>query len=296
MKRKTETHFTLLVVPEGRRQIHSWRLPFWSLKLLVFLLVFVLTLAGGLGYLSMRLAARVKSLQELEVVNLQQAQEIARLKAETQALKDAVNEVSQLEARVRAMLGLERSRPALSSRSSYLPLRPREQAQNLAEVESSLQGLRAEVPRVAAQLRELNRQVEEQLAYLEAKPTRWPVEGEITSPFGYRTSPTNRWREEFHDGLDIAASFGTPVRAAGAGRVVFAGWMGVYGLTVIIEHGYGYRTFYGHNSALLVSEGDRVSKGQAIAKVGSTGRSTGPHLHFRLEIQGRPVDPLTLLE
>ncbi|MBE3580134.1 MAG: peptidoglycan DD-metalloendopeptidase family protein [Thermoanaerobacteraceae bacterium] len=296
MKYKSETHFTLLVVPEGRRQIHSWRLPFWSLRLLGVLLVSVLTLAGALGYLSIRLAARVKSLQQLEVVNLQQAREIARLKEETQALEEAVSEVTQLEAQVRERLGLDRARPGLSSRGSYLPFRPREQARNLAEVESSLQNLRAEVPQAAARLRELNRQVEEHLAYLEAKPTQWPVRGEITSPFGYRTSPTNRWREEFHDGLDIGASFGTPVRAAGAGTVVFAGWMGVYGRTVIIDHGYGYRTFYGHNSSLLVREGDRVKKGQVIAAVGNTGRSTGPHVHFRLEVQGRPVDPLTLLE
>lgn len=296
MKGNTDTHFTLLVVPEGRRKVRGWRLPFWSVKLLGFILAFILILVGVLGYLSVHLAARAKELQELEVVNRQQAREIARLKAEVQALEEAINEVIGLEALVRERLGLELSRPALSSRASYIPLRPREQAQNLAELEASLRNLRAEVPRVAARLRELDRRVEEHLAFLEAKPTMWPVKGEITSSFGYRTSPTNRWRQEFHDGVDIAASFGTPVRAAGGGTVVFAGWMGVYGRAIIIDHGYGYRTFYGHNSSLLVKEGERVTKGQVIARVGSTGRSTGPHLHFRLEIQGQPVDPLTLLE
>lgn len=295
MKRKSEKYFTLLLVPEGRQSTRCWRLSFWSVRLLAGLLVLILALAMGLGYLSFRLASRVKNLHELEAINLKQAREIARLKAEAQALEDKINEVNQLDARVREMLGLERPRTSYSSRGSYVPVRPREQGQNLAEVETSFQGLREEIPRVTTRLKELNQYVEEHLAYLKAKPTLWPVEGDVTSQFGYRTSPTNRWRKEFHDGLDIAAPAGTPVRAAGAGRVVYAGWVGVYGLSVIIDHGYGYRTFYGHNSSLLVREGEKVAKGQAIAKVGSTGRSTGPHVHFRIEVDGQPVDPLQFL-
>ncbi len=116
----------------------------------------------------------------------------------------------------------------------------------------------------------------------------WPLSGQITSGYGWRATGRNR---EFHSGLDIAAPAGTPILAADSGVVVFAGWNGGYGLTLVIDHGDGLSTLYGHNSTNLVKEGSRVNKGQAIARVGSTGRSTGPHLHFEVRVNGEPVNP-----
>lgn len=116
----------------------------------------------------------------------------------------------------------------------------------------------------------------------------WPARGRLTSRFGWR-----RWRH--HDGIDIAAPYGTPVTAARDGVVVFAGWYHAYGKAIIVDHGSGLQTLYGHNSKLLVRSGQRVAKGELIAKVGSTGRSTGPHLHFEVRINGRPVNPIKYL-
>jgi len=116
----------------------------------------------------------------------------------------------------------------------------------------------------------------------------WPLAGQITSGYGWRA--TGRYRE-FHAGLDIAAPAGTPILAADSGVVVFSGWNGGYGLTLVIEHGGGRSTLYGHNSTNLVKVGERVDKGQVIARVGSTGRSTGPHLHFEVRVNGEPVNP-----
>lgn len=116
----------------------------------------------------------------------------------------------------------------------------------------------------------------------------WPLSGQITSGYGWRA--TGRYRE-FHNGLDIAAPAGTPILAADSGVVVFAGWNGGYGLTLVIDHGGGLSTLYGHNSTNLVKVGSRVDKGQVIARVGSTGRSTGPHLHFEVRVNGEPVNP-----
>ncbi|WP_217634931.1 M23 family metallopeptidase [Micromonospora pattaloongensis] len=99
-----------------------------------------------------------------------------------------------------------------------------------------------------------------------------------------------RWGRQ-HEGIDIAAAAGTPVRAAAGGVVRKASWYGDYGNTVIIDHGGGVSTLYAHNSALSVRPGQRVEAGQEIAAVGSTGDSTGPHLHFEVEVEGRPVDP-----
>lgn len=117
---------------------------------------------------------------------------------------------------------------------------------------------------------------------------QWPVLGRISSEYGLR------WGRN-HRGLDIAADQGKPIRAAMAGTVEFAGTRGTYGKLVILEHPNGMSTYYAHTSELLVQEGEYVRRGQQIAKVGSTGRSTGPHLHFEIRREGEPVDPETML-
>lgn len=122
----------------------------------------------------------------------------------------------------------------------------------------------------------------------------WPVSGPITSPFGYREHPIFG-RQILHSGIDIGVDEGTPVAAADSGVVVEADWLGGYGNAVIIDHGNGLSTVYGHNSSLTVSAGQIVSKGQIIAYSGSTGNSTGPHVHFEVRSGGEPVDPMGYL-
>lgn len=112
----------------------------------------------------------------------------------------------------------------------------------------------------------------------------WPTRGKVTSPFGYRG-------KHYHEGLDIGVHVGTPVYAADTGIVTFAGRRSGYGNLVIIDHGNGFTTRYAHLSSYLVSKGDRVKKGEVIAKSGNTGRSTGPHLHFEIRVKGAPKNP-----
>lgn len=123
----------------------------------------------------------------------------------------------------------------------------------------------------------------------------WPVHGTITSPFGWRQNPFGGG-PEFHQGLDIAASTGTTVTAAASGTVISAGWYGGYGNYILIDHGGGMSTGYGHLSQIFVASGQTVQKGQAIGAVGSTGASTGPHLHFEVRMHGKPVDPAAYLK
>lgn len=125
---------------------------------------------------------------------------------------------------------------------------------------------------------------------LAATPSIWPSTGWVTSGFGTRVSPFTG-RRQFHAGLDIAADFGTEIVAPAAGRVTFVGTKGALGRTVVIDHGYGLRTTYGHAAELFVKGGQRVERGSRIASIGSTGRSTGPHLHYGIEVHGRAVDP-----
>ncbi|MEE3452010.1 murein hydrolase activator EnvC family protein [Dialister sp.] len=122
----------------------------------------------------------------------------------------------------------------------------------------------------------------------------WPCSGPITSPFGYRTHPIFG-TTIFHAGIDIGVDYGTPIHAADSGVVVYSGWISGYGNAVIIDHGGGVSTLYGHNQSLAVSEGQSVSKGSVIAYAGSTGNSTGPHCHFEVDINGSPVNPMGYL-
>jgi murein DD-endopeptidase MepM/ murein hydrolase activator NlpD len=116
----------------------------------------------------------------------------------------------------------------------------------------------------------------------------WPVSGPVTSPFGMR------WGR-MHEGIDIGVGYGTPIHAAASGRVVYSGWMDGYGNLVAIDHGRGLSTAYGHQSRIVVSNGQTVSQGQVIGYVGCTGHCFGPHLHFEVRINGNPVDPMGYL-
>jgi len=122
----------------------------------------------------------------------------------------------------------------------------------------------------------------------------WPVHGRISSRYGMRLHPVYR-RRMMHTGLDIAAPHGTSIRAALQGRVTFVGWKGGYGKTVVIEHPNGYETLYGHCSTILVKRGQTVKKGERVAKVGSTGVSTGPHVHFEVKKAGKRANPESVL-
>jgi murein DD-endopeptidase MepM/ murein hydrolase activator NlpD len=123
----------------------------------------------------------------------------------------------------------------------------------------------------------------------------WPVQGPITSPFGYRTDPVTG-ATAFHAGIDIGASCGTPIKAAGTGTVLTAGWnSGGYGNMTLINNGGGLSTLYGHQSSIIVTAGQSVTQGQVIGYVGSTGKSTGCHLHFEVRVNGNPVDPMGYL-
>ena len=125
-------------------------------------------------------------------------------------------------------------------------------------------------------------------------PTIWPVKGWVSSPFGFRSSPFSG-RRVFHEGLDIAARYGLDIHATAKGIVVYAGDKAGYGKIVTIDHGYGYMTRYSHNSRITVKVGDKVNKGDVIAKVGSTGRSTGPHCHYEVLVNGIPVNPMKFI-
>ncbi len=139
--------------------------------------------------------------------------------------------------------------------------------------------------------RELKNILETKRSVLASTPTIWPVKGLVTAGYGYRLSPFTGQRE-MHEGLDIAAPYGTPIHSTADGVVSFVGGLGSFGNVVFINHRHGFTTFYAHLSSSRVKEGQTVTRGQVIATVGTTGRTTGPHVHYEVQVNGATVNPV----
>jgi murein DD-endopeptidase MepM/ murein hydrolase activator NlpD len=161
---------------------------------------------------------------------------------------------------------------------------------NLSALPGKLTSLETEASRQEQSLRELQEYFDDQRSLLASTPSIWPTRGWVTSDFGTRIDPYTAERK-MHQGLDIASPHGQPVYSPSDGTVVFAGTEAGYGNVLVIDHGYGVKTRYGHLAELFVKSGERVSRGAKVAAVGNTGRSTGPHLHYEVRVNGIPENP-----
>ncbi|KAA0258554.1 M23 family peptidase [Deferribacter autotrophicus] len=176
----------------------------------------------------------------------------------------------------------------------YSAVAERKETEFFNDLNNILLSLSSEIEKKQNSLSELINFLEEQRLMMLSTPSVWPVRGWISSKFGYRLSPFTGKRV-FHEGIDIAARYGAPVRATAKGIVIYAGYKPGYGKLVTIDHGFGYVTRYAHNSKILVKVGQRVEKGDIIAKVGSSGHSTGPHVHYEVLVNGIPVNPIEFI-
>ncbi|MHB8876743.1 MAG: M23 family metallopeptidase [Myxococcaceae bacterium] len=163
-------------------------------------------------------------------------------------------------------------------------------SENPKALSSRLDKLSAEATRQEQSLQELQAYFQDQKSLLASTPSTWPVRGWVTSDFGQRLDPYTADRV-MHAGLDIAAPHGKDVMAPSDGTVVFAGLEGGYGNVLVIDHGYGIKTRYGHLASIKVKAGDKVKRGQLVAAIGNTGRSTGPHLHYEVRVNGLQQNP-----
>jgi murein DD-endopeptidase MepM/ murein hydrolase activator NlpD len=161
---------------------------------------------------------------------------------------------------------------------------------NLSALPGKISSLETEAARQEQSLRELQEYFDDQRSLLASTPSIWPARGWVTSDFGTRIDPYTAERK-MHQGLDIATPHGQPVYTPSDGTVVFSGTEGGYGKVLVIDHGYGVKTRYGHLAEIFVRTGDRVARGDKVAAVGNTGRSTGPHLHYEVRVNGIPENP-----
>lgn len=290
---------TFMFIPESKSTVKSFRTPTWFPGFVIISTTLLIITSGicfyALSELKLQYNDSKREIAELTAINTYQRIEIENLQRSCEEVHNQLAENSRLLDEVKKAVGINPSpeeviEVKLVSSENDLGSNP-DMSLKIASIEADFASL---TDKIEAQKKIINDSldpIKKQLAYLMAKPSIKPVTATISAGFGYRKNPFTSRGSEFHKGVDFAASYGTTVSATGDGIVSFAGWNAGYGRMVIISHGYGLSTLYAHNSKLLVKQGDKVKKGQAIAKVGNTGRSTGTHLHYEVKLNGKNVNP-----
>jgi murein DD-endopeptidase MepM/ murein hydrolase activator NlpD len=293
--------YTIMILPDETAKVRKYRVP----KPLVRGVIAVLAvLALGLGFLVadyLGVKNMVSELEKLRMETRQQRQQLVTFAKSIDDLQGEMGRLRQFDMKLRVMadldgvvypeqiMGIGGENP-----EPFNPLEAELSFQDQALIDGMTKGLERLKTESSIQERsfqELVEYLEDQKSLLASTPSIWPVKGWITSGFGYRTSPFTG-RREMHKGLDVATRTGTPIISPADGIVVFAGREGGFGNTLLVDHGYGIVTRYGHCSSLDVKLGEKIKRGDIIAKVGNTGRSTGPHLHYEVAVNGVAVNPM----
>ncbi|MDR2368513.1 MAG: M23 family metallopeptidase [Deltaproteobacteria bacterium] len=316
---------------DGVPSVKSFSASVWRLTVLVFLAVLVFGSMAIYSLYSWLSFGGVKNQgMELEILKSQNAgkdmqllaigERLVHMDRKLEGLREREKNLDLLTQEYNRLLGLPESAsleklwPALTSTVAWtwggregqggLPGATAEPAQKWRNPAEAIKGIHADLDRlernsagVDLALSELTSALEGSGALLSATPVKLPVvKARMTSGFGYRASPFGKG-SDMHQGLDLAGPVGTPVFSPAAGVVLTADWSGNgYGLMITMDHGFGLVTRYAHLSEVLVEAGQTVKRGDKIAKVGNTGRSTGPHLHFETILGGVPVDPMVFIK
>jgi len=285
----SDKRFTILVIPEGSHQVRRFGVRLVVLKrIAAAAVVLALGLAGLItDYVLTNLDQN--ELERLQVENLSQREELHRLVVKLEDLRQEIVVLAQNDAKVRVMAKL--SAPKSDSMVGVGgPATQEDVNREFSVIQQRIDEVRRQIDLRRESQEEIQGILNDQRSLLAAKPGGWPVKGWLTSSFGMRRDPFNG-RRKMHEGLDIAARTGTAVTATADGIVSSVKTEPGYGKVVILDHGYGYRTIYGHNSRYYVKVGQRVRRGERIAAVGNTGRSTGSHVHYEIRLNGVPVNP-----
>lgn len=316
--------YTILIVPEKTSHVRKWILPSWLLRGTAVCLAFLILLAGAMVFDYWYVMSQIGENRQLKVENRRLRQQVQIFQNKITTVENTMDRVKSFATRLKVIMHVEDQTPNLQGKLpdantnttnanlTNTSVTPSQVITPPSDPKASIQGeldpekmeLQKEYSVLENRIEDLNTEAfhtEELLqdeyevlydkkSFLAALPTRQPAPGYFTSGFGVRTSPYGD-RVKMHEGLDIANRIGTVVRAPASGEVTFANSKSGYGLTLILSHGYGIETWYGHLRKFLQNKGDKVKRGDKIALLGNSGRSTGPHVHYEVRVHGYPVDP-----
>jgi len=310
-----ERFITIMVIPERTREVHKVVVPFLLVKLgaILFSLITVFLVIVGVDYF--HVLGRMGENKALKGENFKLRQEIQTVKNKVDSMEVTIERVRNYAKKLQLLTGQgggkkqaempvgpiemepERSPSSGSEKHSQVLFSEPDFSNvtfnpNNAGLEDKLQKLQTAGDETESELSKLHTYLIAKSAVINATPSLLPIAGWISSVFGYRRNPYDG-SYRLHSGDDIAAEPGTPVRAPADGSVIFSGYREGYGKVIVIDHGYGIRTLFGHNSSVFVGQGAKVRRGETISQVGNTGHSTGPHLHYEIRKNGVPVNPAT---
>jgi len=305
IRKKRGELFTLMVIPHNLSRVRRLRVH----KISFFLVLVGFLLVGLTLFYFVNDYRQIKSkmiyLSQLEQLSQMQKQKIHSLAKQVEEFNVTMKKLEELENRLRMLAGLGTKSSIGAGEGigkggpvSYPALDEEEVSWDssglIEKIENNVVTLNSQVKQQEESFDRIEKVILEKEDLFASTPNIFPTQGWISSGYGWRINPFTRQRE-FHEAIDLAAPWGSEIRAAAQGKVTYAGWKGGYGLLIRIADGYGYSTVYGHLSKILVKKAAWVSKGQIIGRVGSTGRSTGPHLHFEVWHNGKAINPLNLM-
>lgn len=285
-------HFTLMIVPDRDSSTRRYRI---SLRLIQGVVGGLVLGAAALVVTGIHYASLLDEAKENRLLRDENAQlrgQLLHVREKVAHIDETLDRIERFDHKLRALTSLSDERGLaigpLESPSEHAGSRRIDEEGDL--LGERLDSLVDQAARNERSLAELQRYFEDQKSLLASMPSIWPARGWVTSDFGTRLDPYTAKRV-MHRGMDIANRHGAPVIAPADGTVVFAGVEGAYGKVIVLDHGFGIKTRYAHLSEFMVERGENVKRGQRIGSIGNTGRSTGPHLHYEVRVNGIPENP-----
>jgi murein DD-endopeptidase MepM/ murein hydrolase activator NlpD len=298
--KKLKNKYNIMVFSSNGKSI-NFELPSAIVKAIFFLIFFIFASSIYFGVNYFKLYSTKSSLKNLKTENKLLKNQILTFNEQITNLKNKVNTINKLGTKLRIMARLELPEklteglggPSFDEIKNFISGNSY-QDENIKKLHYVIDKLSFELREEEKNLKQLFEYYKKNNIKLSSTPSIWPANGWVSSPFGIRRDPFTG-RRRFHEGIDITNRIGTPIIAPADGVVVFAGRNGGYGNVIYISHGFGITTRYGHLSKILVKVGQHVQRGDLIGKMGSTGRSTGPHLHYEVRVNNKPVNPINFI-
>ena len=290
---------TFMIVPHNSdKGVVNFKMREWIVYTLIAVFFVSILIVGSSIVYSSVMTRKLIHYRIMLQVNEEQKDRIDFFSSQVGQLKKALKELVDRDSELRRLLGLKlkdnnniNQMLASTKEPAQFSLLDNTMAYKIDKITNELSYLKESVKQSSESLKNLHETAALLKGRFAVTPSIWPIYGRIVSGFGYRYFP---WRG-MHTGIDVTAWYGNPVRVTASGVVSYSGWKGGFGKTIIVDHGYGIQTLYGHNSKLLVSAGQRVVKGQVISEIGATGFATGPHCHYEIRKNNFAVSPMKYL-